>query len=75
MIVDGELRQLNRGELSEAEALARVYCSTWMRRCWTLQEGVLAPHWFVLFKDVPSFITALYTHRSREIEKARGSES
>jgi len=28
--------------LSDIEGLARFICSTWMRRCWTLQEGALA---------------------------------
>ncbi|KAJ3541928.1 hypothetical protein NM208_g1347 [Fusarium decemcellulare] len=43
-ILDSEL-QLDADVLDETtqtEFLARLVCCTWMRRCWTLQEGALA---------------------------------
>ena len=35
--------------MSGFEVLARVACSSWMRRLWTLQEGLLAPENGLLF--------------------------
>jgi len=36
---------------SVEECLARIYCSTWMRRCWTLQELSVAQHCLVKFSN------------------------
>ena len=42
LVLDSYLRTQPRGQLSNEECLIRIYCSGWMRRLWTLQEGILA---------------------------------
>ena len=37
--------------MTDYEMLVRISCSTWMRRLWTLQEGVLAPQLYFQFAD------------------------
>jgi hypothetical protein len=50
LVLDAELQQHSIGSLEEA--LFRIYCSGWMRRLWTLKEGVLGePHLYVAFQD------------------------
>lgn len=42
---------------SDVEILARLVCSTWMRRCWTLQEGALARK--IRFQSASGVVTPL----------------
>ncbi|KAJ5348600.1 uncharacterized protein N7506_001853 [Penicillium brevicompactum] len=53
MILDSEMRQVSASSTSRLELLLRVlYCSGWMRRLWTLQEGLAAKsRLYVLFSD------------------------
>lgn len=55
LVLDSELLRasLARGSLYESaiENFARITCSTWSRRCWTLQEAVLPRDIYVQFSD------------------------
>lgn len=51
LVLDGELRRVNHLDKPIYEAFARIFISGWMRRVWTLQEGVLARHLFAEFQD------------------------
>ncbi|KAL2833178.1 hypothetical protein BJY01DRAFT_94111 [Aspergillus pseudoustus] len=43
MLLDSEIRQVNSAATSNLELCLRVlYCSGWIRRLWTLQEGLAA---------------------------------
>jgi hypothetical protein len=49
LILDNELEASN--QYSSMESLMRVSIAGWMRRLWTLQEGVLGQRLFAKFKD------------------------
>ena len=50
VVLDNELRQT--ALRSQTEGLFRLECSSWMRRLWTLEEGILGePRLFVPFKN------------------------
>lgn len=51
LVLDGELRRVPHLNKPNYEAFARIFVSGWMRRVWTLQEGVLARQLFVEFQD------------------------
>src|SRR5271170_3856175 len=50
LVLDSRLERLQICPSIE-ECLARIYCSTWMRRCWTLQELSMAKSCFVRFSN------------------------
>ncbi|KAF2621805.1 hypothetical protein BU25DRAFT_415814 [Macroventuria anomochaeta] len=54
LVLDAELMQCEAGTGAALETLARVVCSAWMTRSWTLQEGVLARECVFQFKDCPN---------------------
>ncbi|KAI5458770.1 hypothetical protein BGZ63DRAFT_432266 [Mariannaea sp. PMI_226] len=41
-VLDGELTQLCHKSYTECELLLRIGLSGWMRRCWTMQEAIVA---------------------------------
>jgi hypothetical protein len=51
LVLDPELRELNATDLNAREIDVTVYCSPWMARSWTLQEGALAVDLSLKFKD------------------------
>lgn len=53
LVLDPELQSLSYCNLGVEQALALVLRSSWMSRCWTLQEASLSKTWFVQFKDEP----------------------
>ena len=53
LVLDSDLLKASR-ECSEEEMLTRIFFSTWMRRLWTLEEGVLSRDKLVFqFRDGP----------------------
>ena len=53
LVLDPELQTISYDTLGVEQALALVLRSSWMSRCWTLQEASLSRAWFVQFKDSP----------------------
>lgn len=51
LVLDPELQHLRYENLKAEQAVAHVLCSSWMSRCWTLQEASLSSSWFVQFED------------------------
>ncbi|CAF9922237.1 hypothetical protein IMSHALPRED_005632 [Imshaugia aleurites] len=60
LILDSTLYNCEGRNLSAAELHARILTSGWMRRLWTLQEGALASHPLVQFKDGPLSLPTIY---------------
>lgn len=60
LILDSELRCLSSKTVPEPELLARIFMSDWGRRCWTLQESILARDWIIAFEDGPKFVSRIY---------------
>ena len=53
LVLDPELQTFSYGSVGVEQALALVLRSSWMSRCWTLQEASLSKAWYIQFKDVP----------------------
>ncbi|KAL7917865.1 hypothetical protein ACQKWADRAFT_305659 [Trichoderma austrokoningii] len=52
LVLDATLTGLHSQDTHPAELLLRIYCaSPWMRRLWTLQEGILPRSLYVQFAD------------------------
>ncbi|RSL85096.1 hypothetical protein CEP51_003521 [Fusarium floridanum] len=66
LVLDSELQRAqadSEDEISSTELLARLVCCSWMRRCWTLQEGALATR--IAFLSSSGLVTPLVP-RERE---------
>ena len=51
LVLDAELQNISLQDIPLEQASAHVLCSSWMTRCWTLQEACLSGNWVVQFKD------------------------
>ncbi len=51
LVLDPELQSISLQDLPLEQASAHVRSSSWMTRCWTLQEACLSGNWVVQFKD------------------------
>lgn len=49
LVLDSELQQIS--QTSQEQMSAHVLCSSWMARCWTLQEARLSQRCYVQFAD------------------------
>ena len=50
LVLDAELEMTDHTNLDYLEILARIACSTWNRRLWSLQEGFLAKNIWIQFQ-------------------------
>ena len=53
LVLDPELQTIPYSNLGVEQALALTLHSSWMSRCWTLQEASLSKAWYVQFEDKP----------------------
>lgn len=51
LVLDRELEETSHLDLNLQELFARIRISSWMTRCWTLQEAALAQHLSIQFSD------------------------
>jgi len=59
LVLEAELMQATRNCGNE-EKLMRIYCSSWLRRLWTYQEGMLAQTLIFQFSDGPVSLQELW---------------
>ncbi|QGA18769.1 hypothetical protein EYB26_006454 [Talaromyces marneffei] len=73
MILDSEMRQVETSSTSNMQLLLRVlYCSGWIRRLWTLQEGLAAKsRLYVLFADKVINISTIADDILTKIDKGK----
>ncbi|MCJ1323578.1 hypothetical protein MMC10_000239 [Thelotrema lepadinum] len=51
LVVDGDIRGQNDSQFTHNECIMRIGRSRWMRRLWTLQEGILAKNLYFRFAN------------------------
>ena len=51
LVLDAELQNISLHDIPLEQACTHVLSSSWMTRCWTLQEACLSGNWVVQFKD------------------------
>ncbi|EED13255.1 conserved hypothetical protein [Talaromyces stipitatus ATCC 10500] len=73
MILDSEMRQVESQSTPPLQLLLRVlYCSGWIRRLWTLQEGLAAKSkLYVLFSDKAINISTIADEILSKIDKGK----
>lgn len=62
LVLDAELRQVDCRSEPRELGDARIFCSKWNERCWTLQEGALARKCLFQFRDSATIPTLPYRH-------------
>jgi hypothetical protein len=60
LVLDSWLMTCDSSRLSQSEILMRIFHSTWNRRLWTYQEGVLAKMLFFQFQNTTVEIDSFY---------------
>ena len=66
LVLDPELQCVSGSEMEAEQLVARLLCSSWMSRCWTLQEASLSDEWYVEFNDGPvDMINVMYRLRNK----------
>ncbi|CAG8902976.1 unnamed protein product [Penicillium egyptiacum] len=75
MILDSEMRHVDASSRSHLELLLRVlHCSGWMRRLWTLQEGLAAKsRLYVLFSDKAVNIATIADELLTKVDRGKMS--
>ena len=63
LVLDLYLQRIESRRISAIEIFARVICSSWMRRLWTLQEGRLAKRIWFQFADEAVELGEVFTNR------------
>lgn len=73
MILDSEMRQVDSSSTTQLQLLLRVlYCSGWIRRLWTLQEGLAAKsRLYVMFADKAINISTIADDILTKTEKGK----
>lgn len=73
MILDSEMRQVDSSSTTDLQLLLRVlYCSGWIRRLWTLQEGLAAKsRLYVMFADKAINISTIADDILTKTEKGK----
>jgi hypothetical protein len=66
LVLDAGIQKQNRADLELYHAAISIFISSWTRRLWTLQEGILPRRLWFQFKDRPVDAKDLYN----EIQKA-----
>ena len=74
LVLDNELLQTSSEGLSQEQILAHVLSSSWMTRCWTLQEASLAQLWCIQFEDRAIRISNFCTPITRWLPRAVSEE-
>jgi hypothetical protein len=70
LVLDGYLQSVESKLLSPVEVFARVFCCTWMRRLWTLQESRLAREVWFQFADGAVEVRAIWESLSQHFVAA-----
>jgi hypothetical protein len=71
LVLDGYLQSVESKLLSPVEVFARIFCCTWMRRLWTLQESRLAKEVWFQFADGAVEVRAIWESLSQHFVAAR----
>ena len=73
MILDSEMRRVASNNASKLEVLMRLMiCSGWMRRLWTLQEGLAAKtRLYVLFSDRAVNISTISDELLTQVDRGK----
>lgn len=75
LVLDSQLRPFSFGNLSLIELTIRMFCSGWMSRLWTWQEGLLAKELYFQFSDglhcinTPLVLAHGNRHRPYEVDQ------
>jgi Heterokaryon incompatibility protein (HET) len=69
VIIDHELQQTPFKSLYRGSIFGRLFCSAWVSRCWTFQEGAIAREWLVQFEDGLCSIDKLFKTKPESLEE------
>ena len=69
LVLDAELEMTDHRDMDFIELLARIICSGWMRRLWTLQEGFLAQTLWIQFREEAVNIDKMMQEQNEKLFK------